>query len=636
MSTLFGNFSGVYVIAEVGINHNGDRQVAKDLIRAAAESGANGVKIQVRDLDSVYTRAVMADPLKAEQGTQYLLEELRRAHLSYDDVIELKSFAKQFDVDFFATPFDQKSARFLQEIDMPLFKIGSPDFVNLPLLRQVCGFGKPVILSTGMSTEEEIAEVLGHLRAWKADFSLLHCNSTYPAAYEDINLRYIPVLKALAAVRVGYSGHEQGYAPTLAAVGLGAEIVERHITFDRAQKGPDHSSSLLVAEFAQMVEDIRKVELALGKPRRSYSQGERNNRLSLGKSIVAARDLKAGTVLQASDLEAKTPAKGISPLLADRLIGKTLLQDARVDQYLFQEDVSDSANPRSAEAPRYQIGKRWGVVGRLNDFKEFLELKPNLVEIHMTWRDLVNYERPEGAFAQDLVVHAPEYYKDKLIDFTSPDPEVTEYSLEMLKRTIDVARDLNGSFKGQQDSRGPRVVVHPGGHFSKMQESDRVDQYRRLVKNLKGIDSSGVRILVENMPPFPWYFGGQWYNTIFMNPKEIAEFAAEMKWGICYDTSHAQLYCNSAGLPLKDFTKTVLDHIAYLHVSDAKGTTEEGLQVGRGDIDFEQLFAMLGKIDVGFIPEIWQGHLNRGQGFKEALSYLEKVVDKYSSGSCSH
>src|SRR5208282_2156428 len=136
------------------------------------------------------------------------------------------------------------SAQFLEKLGVELFKIGSPDFTNLPLLKAVCGFGKPVILSTGMSDEAEIGRVIDFLRKEKADFALLHCNSTYPASFDELNLRYIPVLKKVSGVQVGYSGHEQGFAPTLAAVGLGAEIIERHITLDRGHSGPDHRSSL--------------------------------------------------------------------------------------------------------------------------------------------------------------------------------------------------------------------------------------------------------------------------------------------------------------------------------------------------------------------------------------------------------
>ena len=631
MKSRFKASSGVYVIAEVGINHNGSIETAKELIQQAAEGGANGVKIQVRHLESLYTKEVLESSTKAEQGTQYLLSELKRAHLTFDQVIELREFSKQFDIDFFATPFDMTSAKFLNQIGMELFKIGSPDMTNLPLLELVSSFQKPMILSTGMSEESEIRQVVEFLHSRNADFALLHCNSTYPASPDTINLRFMKAMEKFSGVRVGYSGHETGYAPTLAAVALGASIVERHITQDTALQGPDHRASLTPSDFKKMVHDIRDVEAALGEEKRIYSQGERNNRLSLAKSLVAAHDLAEGTVLTASDIVAKTPAKGTSPLELEKFIGKKLLKQLKQDAYLFSEHV----NAEPLDGADYKINKTWGIVGRLNDFRDYLALKPDLIEIHMTWRDLLEYKRPVGQFTQDLVVHAPEYYQDKLIDFSSPDPKVTEYSLEMLQRTINIARDMAPQFRGHKNPQGPRVVVHPGGHFSENLTSDKTEQYRLLKKRLREIDSQGVRLLVENMPPRPWYFGGQWFNTIFMDPKEIAQFAADMKWKVCYDTSHAQLFCNLAGINLAEFTKNVLNDVAYLHISDAKGITEEGLQIGQGDIDFAQFFAMIKNVDLGFIPEIWQGHLHQGKGFKDALVSIEKLLKTVSGDSCS-
>lgn len=632
-STIFSNIDSVYIIAEIGINHNGNLDVAKKLVRSAATIGAHGVKIQVRDLGAIYTDTVLADPLTAEQGTQHLLDELYKVHLSFEEVEELFDFSAQFNIDFFATPFDLVSAEFLNDIDAPIFKIGSPDFTNLPLLRKVIGFRKPIIISTGMSTETEIEEVIGYLRKYKADFSLLHCNSTYPAAYQDINLNYIPKLKKISGVKVGYSGHENGYAPTLGAIALGSEIIERHLTLDTSQDGLDHSSSLDVLTFKEMIREIRKLENSLGIDRRTRSQGEKNNFLSLGKSLVAARDLESGTILNERDLVARTPARGISPLNLPKFIGQVLERDLAKDEYMSLDDINKKAM-NTGEVLDINIPKKWGIVGRLNDYQDYLNFLPELVEIHLTWRDIENFSPTNVKHNQDLVVHAPEYYRDKLIDFATNDPSVLEYSIEMLNKTIDLARELNNNFLGQKHTEGPRVVVHPGGHFMTPTISDKDEQYRLLIKNLKGVNTEGVRILVENMPPFPWYFGGQWHNTIFLSHKEIVQFCENIGWGTCYDLSHAQLYCNHADIKLTEFTKTILPHIEYMHVSDAAGVTNEGLQIGEGNVDFDQVFAILHKLDTGFIPEIWQGHLQKGKGFAEALRKIDKIYKRLSKESC--
>lgn len=633
MSCIFKQYSGVYVIAEIGINHNGSLDEAKYLIEESARAGANGVKIQVRSLEDLYTEKVLNDSKTAEQGTQYLLDELLKAQLSYSEIEELFAYSKAFDIDFFATPFDDVSVKFLADQNVGLFKVGSPDFTNLLLIDRIVSCGKPIILSTGMTTEDEIQQVSEYLKKSQADFSLLHCNSTYPASPETTNLNFMPRLKDLTSSgKYGYSSHDQGFGLTMAAVAMGASIIERHITRDRFQSGPDHSSSLVPEDFARMVTDIRAIEVGMGMSSRILSQGEKANRVSLAKSLVAKCDIAVGTVLTKENITAKTPARGASPLDIDKYLGKTLQVDLKKDDYLSIECIESAEGYKDSN---YQINRKWGIVGRLNDYQELLDIKPDLVEMHMTWRDLESYQSPVIDHTQDLVVHAPEYYRDKLIDFTSDDKNITEYSIEMLRKTIDVARDLDGSFMGQKDSRGPRVVVHPGGHFKSETNSDLNSQYKNLITNLKSINTDGVRILVENMPPYPWYFGGKWHNTVFMNANEIAQFASEIGWGVCYDTSHAQLYCNYAGVDLKDFTKTILNHVAYLHISDAKGVSEEGMQIGEGDVDFESIFALLEKLDVGFIPEIWQGHLNKGKGFKLALSKLEAILDKISGDSCA-
>ena len=160
--------------------------------------------------------------------------------------------------------------------------------------------------------------------------------------------------------------------------------------------------------------------------------------------------------------------------------------------------------------------------------------------------------------------------------------------------------------------------------------------YRMLLRNIQEVDAEGVEILIENMPPNPWYFGGQWYNSVFLDPKEIDQFCQESGLGICYDTSHALLQCNLAKQTLNKFTRTIHKHVRHLHISDASGTTQEGLQLGSGNIDFNHLFEIFHSIDTGFIPEIWQGHLNEGKGFKKALKTIEGVINgKFATPGCS-
>jgi N-acetylneuraminate synthase len=633
---LIGDDHPVYVIAEIGINHEGNYETAKMLLEKAVESGADAVKIQLRDLETVYTQKVLEDSLTAEHSTQYLLKELKSCDLDFATVEKLYNRSQNLNVDFLATPFDLKSAELLKKLDLPALKIGSPDFTNLNLIENLASHDKPLILSTGMSTEAEIDQVIQHLNSLEAQYALLHCNSTYPASIEDLNLNFIKRLELLSKRTVGYSGHEKGFIPTLAAVSLGAKIVERHITLSCNANGPDHSSSLEPNEFSEMVKSIRLIEKSLGRNERILNQGEQGNRIALGKSLVASSDLPKGKILTKNDLISKSPAKGISPLHIDKLVGKKLVKNLVKEEFIQLEDVNDTA----IEDNVFKINKKWGIVGRLNDFDEYLDWKPKLVEIHLTWRDLTNTDLNEfvkkyDSIESELVVHAPEYFEDKLIDFATDQTDVLDYSFEMLERTIDLSRKLSPIFKGTDQNKGPKIVVHPGGHFEVLKETNRSDQYKLLMKHLTSIDNDGVELLVENMPPNPWYFGGQWYNTIFLDSSEILQFSKESNLNVCFDTSHALLYCNQANISLENFAKNLSERVRHLHISDGAGTTQEGLQLGEGDLDFAHLFEILNSIDSGFVPEIWQGHLNRGKGFKTALLKIEKLLrEKMSTKGC--
>ena len=332
-----------------------------------------------------------------------------------------------------------------------------------------------------MSSELEIQRVISELERLNVHYALLHCNSTYPASPEDLNLNFIKKLSETSGRVVGYSGHERGYLASLASVTLGAKIIERHLTLDRTDEGPDHSSSLEPIDFKKMVQDIRQVESCLGLDKRILNQGEKVNRIALGKSLVLSRNLRQGSTLKSEDIVAKTPARGISPLEIDKIIGKRITKDLNKDHYIQFDDLTGNL----VKKDDIKINKHWGIVGRLNDFTDYLEWKPKLIEIHLTWRDLVSFNSEENtvkskSFDQDFVVHAPEYFKDKLIDFTTSDSSVLDYSFEMLQRTINLAKELAPQFSGMKNDRGPKVILHPGGHSEARLETNKTEQYSTL------------------------------------------------------------------------------------------------------------------------------------------------------------
>jgi N-acetylneuraminate synthase len=339
-----------YVIAEIGNNHNGDFDCAVALVDAAIASGADCAKFQMRNLDEVYRSTSLAGG-EDDLSVEYTLDLLRRFELPPEDHRRLMEYCKQHGIGYLCTPWDLSSLDILDSFGVPGYKVASADLTNLPLLAAMAATGKPFIVSTGMSRIAEIRAVVDLLNGKGAHFALLHCQSTYPAAFHNINLRFMEVLKELHPL-IGYSGHERGVAVTMAAVALGAQIVERHITLDKTMEGPDHSASLEPSEFAALVTGIREVEAALGVEivdgERPLSQGELINRENLAKSLVASHDIPEGTVLTDADIIVRSPGQGLSPIHLPQLVGRRIGRPMKADDYFFTSDVdNDAAAPRA-------------------------------------------------------------------------------------------------------------------------------------------------------------------------------------------------------------------------------------------------------------------------------------------------
>ena len=301
----------VFVIAEIGNNHNGSFDLALEMIDAAYEAGADCVKFQMRNMSSVYRKKSLAKEGE-DLGTEYVLDLLERFQLSQEEHKKVAEYCDHKGILYMCTPWDSDSVRELESLDVQAYKVASADLTNLPLIDALVATQKPLILSTGMSSTEEIQITVNFLNERKAEFALLHCNSTYPAPLHDININFINKLREMHPL-VGYSGHERGIAVTLAAIGLGAKIVERHFTFDRNMEGPDHAASLEREEFELLVSGIREIEEALGDGLvRKISQGEMINRENLAKSLVASQDLVKGTTIKSEHLKVLSPGQGLS------------------------------------------------------------------------------------------------------------------------------------------------------------------------------------------------------------------------------------------------------------------------------------------------------------------------------------
>lgn len=618
-----GPGAAVFVIAEIGTNHNGDFDRAIEMIDRVVGIGADCAKFQMRDLASLYRKRSLSGE-DDDLSVEYTLDLLRRFELTGDQHARLARHCKDRGLIYLCTPWDEASVARLEGFPVPAYKVASADLTNMPLIERLTATGRPLILSTGMSTSAEIRHTVTFLRERGAAFALLHCNSTYPAAFQNIQLRYMERLRALHPI-VGYSGHERGIVVSLAAVALGAQILERHVTLDRNMEGPDHAASLEFDDFATLAEGVRQIESALGDGgERKMSQGELINRENLGKSLVAKRALQVGHVLKRDDIAVKSPGKGLSPQRLEDLVGRSLAQDMAAEDFFYETDLAVESSASRA----YRFRRPWGVPVRYHDFNEFMgRCRPDFIEFHLSYRDLDldPGDFLSGSYEMGFVVHAPELFAGShLMDLATPDEAYRANSLAETQRVIEITRRLKSYFPKIER---PLIVANIGGFSmdAPLPEAEKPAYYARLAESLGRLDLDGVELIPQTAAPFPWHFGGQRYQNLFLLAEETASFCHQHGLRVCLDLSHSYLAANRFGFDFGDFLHQVGPVTAHIHISDAAGVDGEGLQVGEGDMDFPRMARKLDEVapETSFIPEIWQGHKNGGQGFWTALDRLE-------------
>lgn len=331
-----------FIIAEMGVNHNGDMRLVRKIIDEAVEAGVDAIKFQKFTTEDLVT--VNAPKAKYQEATTDSSESqfkmLKKLELSTEQLKELKAYADQKGILSFATPFDENSVDFLEELDVEAYKIGSGDVTNIPLLKKVAMKGKPIILSTGMSTLSDVEEAV------EAVFSqgnqkliLMHCTSNYPTDLKDVNLKAMDTVQQAFSLPTGYSDHTMGISVSVAAVARGAVAIEKHFTLDRSLEGPDHLASLEPDELKQLVSEIRNVEACLGSSIKKPAESELEVKLVAQKSIVATTNIKAGTILTSEMLTCKRPSTGIPPKYIDVVVGRKATVDILKDNVITWEMV---------------------------------------------------------------------------------------------------------------------------------------------------------------------------------------------------------------------------------------------------------------------------------------------------------
>lgn len=333
-----------YVIAEIGHNHQGDLKKAKDFFRSAKECGVHAVKLQKRDNRTLYTREMYDSPYDNENSFGATYGAHREAlEFGRDEYVELKRYAHELGLTMFATAFDFRSADFLAELDMPAYKIASGDLINLPLLRHVARLGKPMIVSTGGGTLEDVQRAYDAIMPLNRNLCLLQCTASYPADPEQMNLKVIASFRdRFPDIVVGLSDHQNGIALALVAYTLGARVIEKHFTLNRAWKGTDHAFSLEPGGMRRLVRDLQRAAVAMGDGVKRTYASEARPLVKMAKKIVAARNLPAGHTITLEDVALKSPNDGLPPNQLDRVIGKQTRRTLAVDENIALEDLRDS------------------------------------------------------------------------------------------------------------------------------------------------------------------------------------------------------------------------------------------------------------------------------------------------------
>lgn len=328
----------VFIIAEAGVNHNGDVSIAKEMIDTAVACGVDAIKFQTWKTEALITEGTKKANYQSEncEGSESQFEMLKRLELSYEEFVELKEYCDQCNIIFLSTADEEESASFLLDLQ-DIFKIGSGELSNLPFLEHIGSFNKQVILSTGMSELHEVEQAVNILvkaGTVKSSIVVLHANTQYPTPFNDVNLNAMKTIEKALGVRVGYSDHTLGIEVPIAAVALGACVIEKHFTLNKEWAGPDHKASLNPIELKQMVDSIRITEACLGDGIKKVSDSERENITCVRKSIVAKRSIKQGEIFTKDNITTKRPATGVSPLKWYSFIGETSVKDYKANDLI--------------------------------------------------------------------------------------------------------------------------------------------------------------------------------------------------------------------------------------------------------------------------------------------------------------
>ena len=412
---------------------------------------------------------------------------------------------------------------------------------------------------------------------------------------------------------------------------MGARIIEKHITLDKNLEGADHKVSLLPDELEMMVSYLNDLTVAMqsSSGARKLTQGEIINRETLAKSLFVKKEIKKGDFIERRSLEVRGPGVGLQPNRLDDIVGTVAKRNFSVGEALFESDITSRKINYD-----FKFNRPVGIPVRYHDFEALIKHQNlDFVEFHLSYNDLLldpkDYVQVQKNM--DFTVHCPELFaNDHLLDLASFDDEYRAASIENVNVVLQKTRELANLFP---NAVTPFVVVNAGGWNVEgfISEKDKSKKYELVSDSLSQIDTTNVTLAIQTMPPFPWHFGGQSFHNLFIHADEIIQFCKENKSvGICLDTSHSMMASKYFGWNFYKFIEEISAYNCYMHVADSEGIDGEGVQFGKGDIDFNRLFKILDGSNpkTPFITEVWQGHKNGGEGFWSAFDELDKLLNQ--------
>ncbi|GAB4512382.1 MAG: N-acetylneuraminate synthase family protein [Roseibium sp.] len=600
------------VIAELGINHRGSTGVAEQLIDIAADAGAWAAKFQYRARHGFYQAT-------DEIGDEILSREIDDCYIPPETILELAGRIRErgmaAGISFFKF---EDSADFGDHIrSFDFFKVPSAELLNEELIFALADLGRPLILSTGGHSEEDIFRSL-EATASLADVTYLHCISNYPVLLGNQQMRFIRTLRENTGHTVGYSSHDQDWEVCLVAAANGATVFERHLTLDKHGRGIDDSSSSDPAEFRRLCRLLNAYEAVQGDGRREVNQGERINMQNLGSSLYASRDIAPGDMLSTANTVVKAPRKGLTWADLKRrgvtVVRRPVAAGAAISDLHFTEAKA----PLEPELVDFCDRKQLSIPLRLHDAKVLQTRFPiQNNELHLSYQEVGAFGRSlqENLALLDLSrhysIHIPDYIDSKtLIDPLSDEQRIRDGSLGIIGTCVDLALEL-------QARTGATVPIV--GSFSRLRREGKKETYLRLKDCLDAAGRArGCPIYPQWLPRIAWYFGGADVLDMFCGADDI-DIVVEIGMELCLDLSHLILSANYAKADWRQWCDRLMPLARHIHIADAVGIDGEGIEFGRGDLGDPAAWLEGPQRKV---LEVWQGHLSEGDGFDNAIRQL--------------